>query len=624
MRGDAVVSNARLLGACTAVGLVACVYQRFDTDLDLAFSGGTAGAAGHSTALYEGGRGSSQTARRGTAGGTPNNGSSSATSTLVGGGTGESGGSPLSANASATGEAGLGGGHPLVAHTGAAGAGGNSSTSPIPAFGGSGGDGIDSWPPFSGAAGSAINGGTAGFGGSTPGGEAGSAGRASGGTSGLPALGLLGFAETLHPEASSIALRGDYAFVGSRNPKGSLETFVVSTPSAPFRTSALVSGEEEIYDLATIGGRLFAANDCFGLTSFTASASPEALLAIVQQPPKGYAHNVELATVETASGARDYALVGYIYDGQLLIHDLTDPDRPGTTIQYLSAVSGTRDTLDVATAGDKAYVLFRDSTNRAHLEILSLSALPEVPQLLGSLELPTEPYGAAGELRIVGNMLYYSTASAPQASGSRPGGLRVLDVSDPAQPRLVGSLDLANASEFFWAGGSLDVHFDRAYVVSQRALHVIDVSRGSSPKFLASYDMPPSAEGYRGGRVRVRGDLAYVVAHGIETAGKLAVYRVGARQGSWTPWYNTDQPSGAGDGEHLATLVQKNHVCETPIDIECRRSYDERDWSMTGENMICLPWIGAACLNGDQVDLNCDDYEVRFFCGTRNDTPADN
>jgi hypothetical protein len=79
----------------------------------------------------------------------------------------------------------------------------------------------------------------------------------------------------------------------------------------------------------------------------------------------------------------------------------------------------------------------------------------------------------------------------------------------------------------------------------------------------------------------------------------------------WTDWLDRDDPWGNGDGEHfgLFTGIQ----CQQPLTAECRRISDGVDHSRTGERVRCSP-AGAECLNAEQPDGQCDDYEVRFAC----------
>ena len=88
---------------------------------------------------------------------------------------------------------------------------------------------------------------------------------------------------------------------------------------------------------------------------------------------------------------------------------------------------------------------------------------------------------------------------------------------------------------------------------------------------------------------------------------------------SWTPWLDCDNPSGNGDGEHLDIFRSEGTVCDTPLDIECRRVEDHVPANQTGQILVCSPSVGLICINADQPDCGpgekcCDDYEVRFLC----------
>jgi hypothetical protein len=102
------------------------------------------------------------------------------------------------------------------------------------------------------------------------------------------------------------------------------------------------------------------------------------------------------------------------------------------------------------------------------------------------------------------------------------------------------------------------------------------------------------------------------VGHGVsldENASALALH--GA---IWTPWFDRDDPSGAGDYETLADLAPTG--CLQALDIECF-TLDGVDPRFTGDVYTCDPAIGGVCINGDQPDGACHDYQVRFLCETR-------
>lgn len=84
---------------------------------------------------------------------------------------------------------------------------------------------------------------------------------------------------------------------------------------------------------------------------------------------------------------------------------------------------------------------------------------------------------------------------------------------------------------------------------------------------------------------------------------------------TWTQWFNRDDPSGNGDGEHRGLMT--GVPCQNPVKAECRRVSDGVDFSLTGEIVRCTT-DGAECLNSQQSDGNCDDYEIRFACPATN------
>jgi hypothetical protein len=79
------------------------------------------------------------------------------------------------------------------------------------------------------------------------------------------------------------------------------------------------------------------------------------------------------------------------------------------------------------------------------------------------------------------------------------------------------------------------------------------------------------------------------------------------------PWLNRDDPSGNGDGEHLGLFVQAGQTCAQPIGVECQTTAGV-DVTASGEVVRCRNNLGLECLNGNQSDGYCQDYQVRFSC----------
>lgn len=89
---------------------------------------------------------------------------------------------------------------------------------------------------------------------------------------------------------------------------------------------------------------------------------------------------------------------------------------------------------------------------------------------------------------------------------------------------------------------------------------------------------------------------------------------IDAPKSEWTEWLNFDRPGGNGDYQTIAMAKARNIACEAPSAIECRRSSDKVAASETGEIITCDTQTGLACVNKQQPDGRCMDYEVRFSC----------
>jgi hypothetical protein len=97
-------------------------------------------------------------------------------------------------------------------------------------------------------------------------------------------------------------------------------------------------------------------------------------------------------------------------------------------------------------------------------------------------------------------------------------------------------------------------------------------------------------------------------------SGRVA-YTVASVSGTWTSWFDYDNPSGVGDYETRADVIPGSAVCNgaMPIDIQCR-TLSGVDWRAAGEVYTCSPSAGGYCVNSNQPDGFCLDYEVRFLC----------
>ena len=87
---------------------------------------------------------------------------------------------------------------------------------------------------------------------------------------------------------------------------------------------------------------------------------------------------------------------------------------------------------------------------------------------------------------------------------------------------------------------------------------------------------------------------------------------------TWTRWTNRDNPGKTGDHESVSEYRNRDgiNICngKDRISIEARVSQTKADYSTTGESVLINPIDGFICLNANQPDNRCEDYEVRFFC----------
>ncbi|XP_019635854.1 PREDICTED: uncharacterized protein LOC109478626, partial [Branchiostoma belcheri] len=87
--------------------------------------------------------------------------------------------------------------------------------------------------------------------------------------------------------------------------------------------------------------------------------------------------------------------------------------------------------------------------------------------------------------------------------------------------------------------------------------------------------------------------------------------------GSWTDWFDRDDPTGTADSEILTDLRQDypGQICATPTAVHARVISTQQEASLTGQHFSSYDTTaGFLCRNVDQLDGMCLDYEVRFCC----------
>ena len=349
-------------------------------------------------------------------------------------------------------------------------------------------------------------------------------------------LALLSWIQSVGGTPIRVLKRDRYVFLGdweSNAPSdagvlgqaGSVQTYDVSDPLLPALRSALFTPPDQIQDLAIDGQWLFAANDALGLRLVDIS-QPEALRSVTNRVNGSlYATSVAVTHRGTDGGQQLYALAGYLYGGGLDIHAVPDGGPIPNPVHYTSAALTSRcDVYQIQVRDDRAYLLAGDGGTTECIEVLDISRLPAVPTVLGRLCLPFASYGALGDLRLSGDLLYFSAGD----HSTHGGGLRIISVQDPTQPTLVGSLDLLpSAGAIPWKGTGLAVAGNEVFFLTASGVQVIDVSAPARPVLRTFAPFPTAFGTCQGGTAVAEADILYVGAYCRPAAGQggLAIYR---------------------------------------------------------------------------------------------------
>jgi hypothetical protein len=305
--------------------------------------------------------------------------------------------------------------------------------------------------------------------------------------------------------ARDVRVSGDLAFVSVSG--YSLDIIDISHPKEPVLIGSV--GDVEAKDFDLVGTLVYLAAGYDGLIIIDVS-SPSA--------------PVVLGTYDTPGAAFDVSVVGNIayigdYDGGLVVLDVSDAGNPvllaihettpgpvtrvyatGQTL-FLSNGEGLQ-TLDVSVPTNPVPLGFYDSGPFSHVVVAGNAAYlalgftgilivdvsdPSQPTLLGSVNTPGEAHG----IHVVGNTAYV-------ADGYE--GMQVIDVTDPSSPALVATFDTRDEANRVW------VVDDTAYVADgDIGLDIIDISMlPTTPKIGAHGPL------YDGFRASIDDELAYI------------------------------------------------------------------------------------------------------------------
>jgi hypothetical protein len=172
----------------------------------------------------------------------------------------------------------------------------------------------------------------------------------------------------------------------------------------------------------------------------------------------------------------------------LEIVDIQDPTKPVRMGAYPA------DALRVALSGHFAFV----AAAQAGLEIIDVSD-PARPARVGGFDTP----GTAWDVAVSGNLAFVADDAA---------GLQVIDFSNPASPTRIGGFNSADFSLGLAVAGNLVFLADGMVAgYANGGLAVLDVSTPANPRLLTRYDEIEASD------VAVSGQYAYVVGTGYSS-----------------------------------------------------------------------------------------------------------
>jgi len=231
-------------------------------------------------------------------------------------------------------------------------------------------------------------------------------------------------------------------------------------------------------------------NDVFvsGNYAYVTGASSGFYVVDISDPTKS--HIVGSYEVFGAYGVHVSGNYAYVASPSgLQILDVNDPTKPFLADSYIGAGA----TNDVYVSGNYAYVTSMSSG----LQVLSISDHTK-PSLVGGYPGPAESLYVSGNYAYVAGLYNYDNGESAFRD------LKIIDISNPAAPSLVGSYTYNTKTEI----GDIYVSGDYAYVACGNAeLKIIDISNPAAPSLVGSYNKAMGRSKFGG--VYVSGNNAY-------------------------------------------------------------------------------------------------------------------
>ncbi|MFB3908221.1 MAG: FlgD immunoglobulin-like domain containing protein [Candidatus Eisenbacteria bacterium] len=274
--------------------------------------------------------------------------------------------------------------------------------------------------------------------------------------------------------ATDVAFKGDYAYVADLFQ--GVQVLDVRNPHAPFWVGNIATAMPAV-SVFLAKGYLFIGEANFPFFS------PSVLEVASIDPPQS---PEIVATMATPSWARDIAIAGdqlyvAVEEKGMIRVDITDPENPVTTAALV--LPGVCEGLAVDATGEHAYLACGQAGGLQSVRISESSPL----EVLGSVAIPS----VAEAVALYGN---YACVAALYD------GLQVVDVSNPASPTLIGSLDTPVEA---WG---VTTHGSNAYVCDNYSVEIYEL--GEEPRNVESI---PIVEDIDATDIALDGSTAIVV-----------------------------------------------------------------------------------------------------------------
>lgn len=273
--------------------------------------------------------------------------------------------------------------------------------------------------------------------------------------------------------------------LSASSPNAVLDVLDASNPSLPVRTASTVVGPmTDGKGVALSGGRAYVAAGSQGVRIYDAASAATPLLARLED--RFFGERMAAAGGLAVSVGRD-TTTGYAH---LQVLDLAVPDQPTVRAEIPTTIvpgstTGLRDV--VMSAARKLGVA---AVGAEGIWVIDL-ANPAAPRIAGRFDTAGWALGVA--LDATGMRAYVADGN---------GGLKILDLTNPSLPSQIGSLALSGTQRDVAVAGNT------VYLANQGGtLRVVDVSNPAAPRWTGSVSL--SGFGYR---VAVSGGRAAVIS----------------------------------------------------------------------------------------------------------------